>query len=251
MIRFQRLTGVSMADAAPAPVIPITPEGQAMASIPGWAILLDPGHVVGATIRNRCRANTFVTPASLPLGTLGGNPVFLPTAENGMRANSASVGINATAWTVFAVALPVAAASFQRVIGNQSSDAEPPDVVTPRIGFGTNALAAQIGGSGSGGTRLTYTGNFANRSGLSLVMWTSSTRDGLRIFDNGTLAAANAGDKAALTASFAPGQIDLLRFCRGTYGMVGVLDIDLGWSEHAGYRRRIEDFMFAKYAITP
>jgi hypothetical protein len=250
MIRFQRLTGVSMADASPAPVIPISPEGQAMANVPGWAILLDPGHIQGATIRNRCRANTFVTPANLPMGTLGGNPVFLPSLEAGMRTNSATVGMNPTAWSVFAVALPVTSGEVQRVVGNAVGDNEIPSEVTPRLGFSANGNNASIFGSGTGVSRLVYTGNFASRGGLSLVMWTSSTRDGLRIFDNGAQVAANAGDKAALTASFAPGQIDLLRFCRGTYGMVGVLDIDLGWAEHAGFRRRIESFLMTRYGIS-
>jgi hypothetical protein len=32
--------------------------------------------------------------------------------------------------------------------------------------------------------------------------------------------------------------------------MTGLLDIDLGWPEHAGYRRQIERFMMDRYGIS-
>lgn len=31
-------------------------------------------------------------------------------------------------------------------------------------------------------------------------------------------------------------------------GMCGILDIDLGWAEHAGYRRKIEAFLMPNYS---
>lgn len=251
MIRYQRLTGVSLSGAAPGPVVPVTPEGQAMAGTPGWAMFMDPAHVAGTNVRNRARRDSFLTGANLPLAAVGGNPVFAPADGDTMRHRSMDVGMNPDTWTVFAVCKPAAGTSTQRIVGMQAADTPPLGQVTPRIGFSVSGDIAQIQGSGAaGGMRLSYASDYTTRAGLTLLMFTFSTRDGLRIFDNGAQVAAAPSDTAPLTDSFGPGEIDCFRFCRGSYGMTGVLDIDLGWMEHAGYRRRIDTFLMAKYGIT-
>lgn len=232
----------------------ITPEGEALGAIPGWNLLLDPEHMINPnTIRNRARrGGQAVNNDTIVLSTFGNDtPAFAPVSDNLIRApfNSAP---NSEAWSVFSVFQFSPSAALPRIF-SPVTDTDEGDVAL-QIGFsanGDNLFVYSEGRSTGAVQRLSASVNLST-TGLTpnLFIFTGSTRDGLRIYRNGTVIAENPDDKRALNAAINPGEMECFRGTRGLWGMTGLLDIDLGWAEHSAYRRRIEAIMATKYGIT-
>lgn len=255
MIRFIKLHGVDIRDAS-LPQVPRTPEGVAMGAIPGWGVLLDPAYVDHdeQSIRNRALPNGTApieqSASALDIGEFAnGEPSFSLTDDTWISAYPKNVAINPTAWSVVVVSQPTPHTIWQRVLSTQTEYVDN-EGVNMRVGFTGNAVEARIERAGAGTIRLAYTGDYANRGQPSVLVFTSSTRDGLKIYDNGELVASNPSDTSPLTNGYSAGEWGTFNVCRGDYGMLGLLSIDLGWPEHAGYRRSIERFLMDKYGIS-
>lgn len=143
---------------------------------------------------------------------------------------------------------PVDRASVTYDVGRSISDAASGGL-SLRAGLNVGASRATIY-AGTATVRLGYTlaQSFLNRT--TFLMFTFSTRDGLRIFENGNEVAAAPDDKRPLTHGFGANEWLMWRENFGLLGMSGMLSIDLGWAEHRAYRRQMSEFMAAKYGIS-
>jgi hypothetical protein len=161
---------------------------------------------------------------------------------------------NLAAWSFFTVCRndPANTTPARRYLiqGNTDHDSglSPAVAIAPSSG---NLIVYERSNDVSGiPQRLSYAGALRSRSALSLLMVTFSSRDGLRVFDNGTLVAAAPSDQRALTVNAGANEYKLFRYFRGWVGVSGLLGLDLGWSENSGYRRLIESYILAKYKLS-
>ena len=237
-----------------------------MGAIPGWIDYIDPDYIDASApwVRNRSVANSKYGANATPvLGTFPNGQKSFSQVEGsgyGIYSDPLSQSIDPTQWSIFTTCIPgyVSSELNENVIvrGNSSN-------VGPELGLRvalTRSSGYPIvrefssGTSGSGSTsnpsRLTVNVNLINRTVPSFVMFTFSTRDGLRIFIDGALAGSAPTDKRPIQVDLGPEQRSFFRGVRGSYGVTGILNTDLGWEEHTGYRRAIEKFMFDKYGIS-
>ncbi|MEG1203439.1 MAG: hypothetical protein RSD82_14850 [Comamonas sp.] len=257
MIRYEKLQGVKL-PAVGGPSIVVTPEGKAMGHIPGWKALIDPSYLVDTGTRNRALPSNILKGLdALTYGAFGGNTAFTLPPRSRSNGPIARFDMNPSAWTWFCVVknemVTPGGASYLlspissivggilpyivlRTAGQVSVASELPQVSTVyRVSADTAALSG---------------------SPASLIMVTFSTSEGIKMFKNGALVAENKADKNALTDGYQSGNLQVMPAgatrASGSLllGLQGLLDIDLGAAENAGYRRIIERFILAKYSIT-
>lgn len=267
MIRFQVLHGVELSGATSLPTVTRTDEGRAMGAVPGWGMFGDPAYVYLDDNTMLNRASGAITEMFFPENpiNLGSFPDSGAPAIDMSQLGFAVYGssdVNPASHTLFAVLM---------------LDAEhgPGDAQIRNMGYGNGAYAEEDGEITLNWGYLPQTSSLTvrehsvganNTAGQSsarlnavvgdvfgethLFMMTFSTRDGLKLFLDGELVGENKDDKRPLTRDFNAGEWTMFRNCRGYYGMHGLINIDLGWPEHAGYRRSIERFLMGKYGIS-
>lgn len=254
MIRYQKLHGVNVGAASALPAVPISPEGQAMGSVPGWRIFLDPAHTVNGAPRNRALPNnvTSLSSESLAAGVFdNGSPAFQFNETMSIQPN---VSINNETWTAFCVVKLAEGPGGTAADFVDSIDSWEEPALSVRYGFNVTkeSMTYYTGYSVSAeGNRARYTlpeGSFVDRT--VLAMWTFSTRDGIRLFIDGKLEDHAEDDKRPFDVGYLAGEWRMFNGFRGLVGMSGMLDIDLGWAEHTGHRRAIEKFLMNKYEIS-
>lgn len=267
MLRYQRINGVRLENTNGLPTIQRTPEGAAMGAVPGWVDLIDPDYmnVDEGWVRNRAAARSkypnVATPAVVSQFPNGASAFQMLSGQT-LRIESDAVApaIDPTQWSVFTVCMPqpidggsgVDSVCVLRGQDNNHSLIGLRVDFTRDFGRPTIRTYNQYGIGVQNPARLSYNGlNIYTLSEPALVMFTGSTRDGLRIFVNGEEVAAAPSDKRPLEIGYEGGenQRAYFRGARGLFGMTGALSIDLGWAEHAGYRRAIEAFLMGKYQI--
>lgn len=260
MFRFQRINGVRLDNTNGLPTVQRTPEGIAMGAVPGWLELLDPDYCdpVALTVRNRARSRMHFSAQGgngLPLDTFPGNATaFAPSDGVITRIDSSGVAMDPTRWSFFAVVMPSTSSS-----SDHNNLVRGSDNVSIGEDVGLRIQISRVSGALSvlsyspfvspNPIRIGYSSDLIAKGTPTLVMLTFSTRDGLSIFENGVLVAQNVTDKRPLTQGWQAGNRAYLRGCRGLYGMIGMLNLDLGWYEHTAYRQSIEQFLLTKYGI--
>lgn len=254
MIPYLRLDAV-LPGGVPSNLIPDEMD-DAIGHIPGWAALLDPEYQEAAGVLNRATGGLFAPPTPWDQDNEGlfpnGHPAFRITTNGSQRLIS-DTAINPDAWTVFFV-LNV---TSEGVTGARDLIA-PENVSSPDIALRVAIRTAgqvSIYPASAASPRLTASPTALPADGSSfLLMCTGSTREGLRIYVNGEEVAAAPEDMAPLNDQLAAGQWNFYRSNSGTgdllAGITGLLGIDLGWPEHAGYRRSVERFLMSRYGIS-
>lgn len=261
MIRFQVLHGVELSGAASLPTVTRTDEGRAMGAVPGWAMLLDPDYAnpAAGTLLNRARGvPSGLYSGEIDLGTFPDSNETAIARPTEPFAVYGSAAIQPDAFSMFAVVHLLGSSDLGQIVtfgygnGNHTGDE-----VAPNWGYLPNAglLTIRQNASGTNNSAGQSTARLSASVGdifgeTHLLMMSFSTRDGLRLFMDGELLASEPDDVRPLTHDFGAGEWTMYRNGRGYYGMAGLLNIDLGWPEHAGYRRAIERFLMDKYGIT-
>lgn len=250
MKRIIPLAGVQLPASVSLPAISRTPEGRAMGGIPGWNMFADPDFRTASTVRNRAKPNSHI-PAqngSMAMGVMGGKTAWqLATSTPRFVANT---DMNPNAWSMFfTVQTPLAGSTGGReLLRSLSTDSS--TGIAPRLVIRTAGQLSVLTND-SADVRADAVGPIPDNVPF-LVMATFSTRDGVRIFRDGQQLVHNPNDRRPLNSDYHAGQYVTLRgnsnFVMAA-GMHGILDIDLGWPEHAGYRRAIEGFVMGYYGI--
>jgi hypothetical protein len=242
------LDGVEIPGAT-GPVVGLTALDRAIGHLPGWVVFYDPEVIVTGNARNMARPNSITTNNGTANET-GAFPVSDQVAFDlpGARQVRPNIAHPNNEWTAFAV-VRLSSSSIAQHLGGTATP--PGSGRSPDYGFIPNGNTAVIWDRGVNVRLCEYTPatSFAGRT--ALVMFTFSTRDGMRIFENGNQVAHSPGANSVFTAGFNAGEWRHWNGMRGLIGNFGLLSVDLGWSENLGFRRRLSDYMLAKYAITP
>lgn len=253
MIRVERLTGVTVPVASGLPRLAPTGAEVALARIPGWLMYLDPAsRFVGtAGVLNRAIAgNVLSAQNDAPVEGAFSNaaPALVFNGASNNRMLYGNFDINPAAWTFWAV---VRLADVDDGIANLVRPAtDTPDGSTSiRVVFNGSGYLRVLDGS-DGGQRVTHNDAEAYDGVTCLIMATFSTRDGCRLFRNGTLVDDDTTDKTVLDYAITSGSFRFFQNYSGLVGHAGMHSIDLGWPENAGYRKAIEQAMALKYDLT-
>ena len=255
MKRIITLSGVELPTYAGLPTVVRTEEGRAMGGVPGWKFMMDPAYMVDGAPRNRAKPNSVsvALDQDIPIGEgLNSQPVFaIDIGTDGATRLDPNVGFNNNAWSVFLVVDDKDTSALANLVRSNSAPASG----ELNIRISTTAASAFAVFEGDSTSRLVYypgaEGGF--RGVPTLWMVTFSTRDGLRIFRDGVLRASAPDDTRTFDSDFGAGQWEFFNSgsdFNADVGISGLLDIDLGWAEHAGYRRAIENFLMTKYGIS-
>lgn len=265
MIKFQKITGVSLQDSS-LPKITISPEGQAMGAVPGWACMFDPEYI---TIPSSPEENSALNRSSGRFVLTGRGSSSSPekVEEDGLpfiRAYGQDFlnmlgdrDVDPERWTVFAV------------IKNDPEDVTGSGrarnfIVLSEPGDTADGISLSVSYSNQTGNFIVYeydddVPNMPQRisveaglldNELALVMATFSVENGIKAYVNGQLAGEEPDDKRPLTHGYNADQYRFFRLFRGQYGMAGILSADLGSPENEGHRRAIEKFLMNKYSIS-
>lgn len=259
MIRFQTTQGVNFPGATGLPTITRTPEGRAMGAVPGWAMLLDPSYgTEQAGLRNRAKraamaGHSALGPSAISLALASANmggqdAVYIP--DDGGARLQPNVAFNPDAWTFFAVMKPRARPSS--FLGMAWS-VDGATGRAPKIGLTADATRFQVWENtdpANSATRISYNAGSPLTGIPRLFMATFSTREGMRLYLDGTEVARAPGANLPFSRGAGAGQWEVFYAGRGWFGMTGLLDIDLGWAEHAGHRRAIAGFLRQKYGLS-
>lgn len=255
MIKYQKIQGVNLSDETGLSKIPVSDEGRAMGSVPGWQVLFDPSYAGDGRIRNRAQPSDNETHDSGPMtiGERDGQDVF-DQESDGVIARHTKGAVNPSAWSVFWCGKMDAVSNVPRIVAPQNDDFNEESDFVLNVGFtntGGRLFIGQQSRFNNNPERLSYSpsGAFASREEFSLLMATFSTTEGLKIYDGGELVASDSSDTTALNGALEPGAFRWWRFMRGQWGMTGLLNIDLGAPENTGHRRAIERFLMDKYGI--
>lgn len=251
---YQRANNVRLKASAGLPILKVTPEGRMIGNVPGWNVFISPDFVNASesTVRNRAAGIDCVAD-NVIISELMGNPMLF-SGNTGGQFNSIKlnpgVAINPDEWS-FVILGKVESneTSSQSFSAPNNSDA---DVIAPRVGFTNTGSTFRVYENGSINSpfRLSYVGDFHNRSTPTLLIVTFSVKNGLKIFDNRQLVAAAPDDKRPLNNQYGANHWSMLGpLLRGYWGMCGQLNIDLGDAENESYRNFIEDLLIEKYSV--
>lgn len=264
MIKYQRISGVSISEGAELPSITSTPEGRAMGAVPGWQAMIDPAYSNPLELSALNRATGDQCPvtviSSMTIGQMSGNPSFdLRSSDDSKRAfiNPNGVNLDPNRWTVFSVVNygakpPEAVSGGQWIIRAANTDVPPDSLyLSVAVPNGTgNAFYVQEGSTGSPER---IVGNLSpsllERNTPTLLMATFSVERGLTIYDNGKQIARNESDTRPLTYALEGSELRFFQEGYSEYGMSGVINQDLSAPENTGHRRAIEKFLMTKYDI--
>ncbi|MDW0360796.1 hypothetical protein Q8G38_15900 [Halomonas venusta] len=257
MIKYQRISGITLPNDNGLPTVNRTPEGVAMGAIPGWSIMFDPAYSAPSTLRNRAQPNNNVpvTTGSLDAGVISDQPSLDITVDTVVGGAGGIKGaLNPGAISGFCVVAglgdsPVDRHYIFRPINQQS------DVICPSFAFvtvsGTAGVYIYENSVSQPGqpTRLSFSFNDLLQPEPHLVMWTASVVNGVSIWVDGVRVAYDPNDKRPMDFGLEPGDIAAFINTRGNFGHAGLLNIDLNAAENGGHRRAIERFMMQKYGI--
>lgn len=245
----------------------ITPEGRALAAIPGWRALIDPAYKapLGNGYRNRAMSRNYLVSASgyAPQSFANGEPAFSSLAVAHANAARTEFALNPQEFSIFFVlkrtADPISVSSYLlRPIQSPASEDQIGAYVFSSTAKGLvlhNTLPAAP-----------YVYRMILPSALELVpgksdsvlcMFTFSVERGLTGYVNGKEVARNATDKRPLSPGFYETAANRMHQQTSgelssnpvIYGMHGILDIDLSKPEYTANRYQIEEFLKTKYAI--
>lgn len=260
MIRYQKITGVSIGDNS-LPTVHQTPEGRAMAAIPGWKMLIDPDYATSTGVRNRAAPSSV---APLPGGDLflgefeNGAPAFaIPDDESGqIGAPIPGCDINPEGFSFFWVVSDFAGQAGRHYVLRTLEQEE--GVIAPSIAMvrfaeedWVTVYEDSVNATGRP-VRLNLTLTGSERLTLStprLIMVTFSTAHGLSIYVDGEMKASDPSDTRPLNFGFNGDELAAFISLRAKMGMAGLLNIDLNAPENTGHRRAIEKFLMDKYGI--
>lgn len=255
MIKYQKIQGVSLSDDTGLAKIPVSDEGRAMGSVPGWQVLFDPSYAENGRIRNRAQPsdNHPADSGPITIGDMSGQAIFDQELD-GVIARHSLGAVNPNAWSVFWCGKFDAVSNVPRIVAPQVDDFNEETDFVLNVGFtdnGSEIFVNQNSQFNNNPVRLGYAppSIFSDRTEFSLLMATFSTTGGLKIYDGGELVASDPTDTTPLNGALDPGAFRWWRFMRGQWGMSGLLNIDLGATENTGHRRAIEKFLMAKYGI--
>lgn len=257
MIKYQKVSGVTLDSSSGLPSITSTPEGLAMGSVPGWAVFIDPDYSDGTSVRNRAIANT-VPALSDPADftQINGQTAFNLTEVNPSQIESPGGDINPDRWTVFFVSSDTSEhpnTTRQHVVTPYVAAS---DVVCLHISVvnTTSAVAVTIyeNSERSAGQpyRLAHENSGLDSSDPSLIMCTFSIERGLSIFKNGEMVADEPNDLRPLNYGTKGDEYAMMMYRLCKQGMAGILNTDLSAPENTGHRRAIEKFLMSKYGIS-
>lgn len=261
MIRFVKVDGVEAENSA-LPQVNITPEGQAMGAVPGWAVMLDPTYIElptgfsGETALNRAsgRLVSATRDSTDPEKVEEDGLDFIRAYGDSYLQFLGDRDIDPERWSMVAV--------FKK---DPDSTNRPRNfIVISEPGDTGEGISLSISHSTQSGRVIVYeydenVENMPQRisadaslldNELKLVIVTFSVDNGLKIYVDGELLAEEPDDRRPLTHGFEAGEYRLMRFFRGQWGMVGMLNTDLGAAENTGHRRAIEKFLMDNYSIS-
>lgn len=255
MIQYAKIPGLRLTSATGLDSVPISEDGQRIGAIPGWNVLINPAYRNNGQVRNRVIAGKYLTNQSgqQDFGAFPSGADALDMIAEANRIHP-DAQINKNAWTVFSVVRLDSAnnVNASKDIARAVSGTAQGDF-TPRLAFANSGNSIGIyQGTASTTSLINYVRPDGYLDQTTLVMFTFSTREGLRIFADGVEGAHGPSFTTPFDAQDGPGEWGFLSGgMRGLAGHTGLLDIDLGWAEHAGYRRALESYMFELYGITP
>lgn len=231
-------------------------DGRALGGIPGWRMLIDPDYADFDRIENRVDLKRSLTPAAVWdeknfSEFANGMPAFAVTSV--FKRLPGTVDFNPKTWSIVLVA------SWEPSGAAGATDLLLPDNASESSGFGPRLTINVLGelavyNSDASVKRICLRDAFVDARAHFFII-TFSTREGLKIFRDAELVAQNPNDKNKLNEKFLAGQYRFLNAKSGAnsilkVGLYGVLDIDLGRSQHVGYRKRLESFVANKYGIS-
>ena len=253
MPSFLKLSGVRLGGSGPQ-IDTGTAEAAALGGVPGFNVWWEAEYsdATAETVLNRAQANRAIPAVDgfFPDTVTMGSGAAFDATDLAPLVLAPNRPIRPDEWTFLVVVKPITDTSRQ-IFVKPTTDVGATAMQIGLISTGHTVYVYETGTGGSGQpVRLEYRGDFEQRAGASLIMVTFSTRDGLKIWDGGTLAASDAADTAPLTLGYGAGEWDMMRFVRGQIGMSAIFDVDLGKAENALHRAALTDWLVAKYDVT-
>lgn len=262
MLKYIKLNGVNFENSQLEKVT-ITPEGNALGSIPNWQMLSDiertqipATSLVGQKISlNRVTGKMMLGQRSgaLPeLVTVAGNDYYDTTGK--FLTFDPDIDINPTAWTIYSVFVPTTTGasgnSFLWAGAGSSFDTEELSLaISYSQVSGTVFLRSYGYGSNVGPSRLTASDVLSlDGNTPALVIASFSIERGLTLRVNGA-EYRNIADKRPLNAKLNSGEYRCYRNFNGLQGPCGMLRIDLTKTENAQHLKSLEGFMESKYSV--
>lgn len=265
MRQYLRLSGIKTGSTRPP--VDITDLDRDLGPVPGWRYLLDPEQITDAgAVLNRVDGvakmpwdtRGVITPPYPEAGFVGGGAFAngrpaVQLREVNRRSIVPDLAFPAAAWSVFAyLRIQTTSTDVQEVIAAAPGTTVAAGQYGPRIGVNPTGTIARIWQRGSGGDiagdrRLSYEPlvSFVGREvGL---LFAFSAGGGLSIYEDGALAAHNPAAGQVLTQGVLAGQWRFFRGMNADLGLTGILDVDLGRADMAGYRTRLFDGLAAHY----
>lgn len=235
-----------------APAYTVSAAGQAFGHIPGRKLFLDPDYVYDGRAMDRVTGALTLNldnPQTIDTFPNGAAGFRSPSEGTTGRTIQPGCAFNPSAWSFAFVARLAEHNDYHRVASAISSDVDAP---SPRFGFNStggyfNFWDYPSNNGGSEILRYTPAVSFIDRTVLLMV--TFSGRDGLRFFENGVQVAAEPEWVTPFSEAYGAGEWQILYRCRGLFGDILLYDVDLGWAEHAPYRRAIERYEMTKFGI--
>lgn len=256
MIKYQRISGVSIQGATALPLVNITPEGKAIGGLPEWATFIDPDYSEVSSVRNRALPksvlqNTSTFGTDIVKNTVGGN-TFINTVENPATLTGKFGDVNADEWTFWFVFFGIQEGSLSVRQDIFTPTNEESGVIAPRIVLNTETGSVMIYENSVRAAgqpvRLRHYMDLSISS-PTLIECTFSIRKGLSIIKNGTVVETEPDDRRPLSRTFLGSNMRSLSRAVGNFGMMGHLNCDLSLPENTGHRLRLERFILEKYGI--
>lgn len=265
MINEDRNDNITLNNANGLPILPPpTREDKAFGSVPGWEALVNPRLDVGDVAVSRgwggeYMQNDYGASVGINYGAFpNGVQCFDVDYDQRVRFIPAEMQINPDAWSVVVVVLPRPSTSGSAIPRVVRPNASASDDTSVALNVGWRAgpaaqveISEQARATGGNITRLEYSPPtpLVERSTPTLLIYTGSTRAGLKIYDGGELVATNPDDKRPIEHFLGDGETTFYHNCEGQLGPVGVLSIDLGLPENEGYRNIIAKTLRDIYGI--
>ena len=254
MIQRAVIPGLKLTNATGLKKFEFSEEGRRIGAIPGWRLFIDPKsrYRKEGQLRNRYIAGKYLAKSEKPQVSgqfQNGAPALVYDSNNRVDSDAQ---INKEAWTAFAVVRLSSAdnigASKDILRANRGATQ---GNFTPRLSFANSGNSIGIYQNTASTTSII---NYARAGGYLdqtvLVMFTFSTRDGLRIFADGVEGARAPDFVTPFDAQDTPGTWGFFGGgIRGLVGHAGLLDVDLGWEEYTNERIALEKFMLETYGI--
>lgn len=268
MLKFKEIQDLQLENTSNSSRLIRTPEGRAIAHIPGWEYMIDPDYIGSNWIRNRCKPNSKIYLNSSTGNTSVNNILnirdvnyFNSVANAHYRTTPDNKSkISKTAFTVFCViatstdpqiTYPHWILRPDHITGDPDSLKNLPNFAASPTGS-LLEVYSEITGANHQQEVANRICRFELKSSIrtndkpSLVMLTFSTDNGYSAYQNGELL----GNEPIFTEqAYELENFSNFRNIRGVFGMTGILNIDLSLQENIVYRKQLESFVMKKYDI--